>query len=119
MLSWSPSSLTYRPLRSSSSTTNTFSHSYDGEDAAPNAEPPSEQGFQPGPAPIPPPKEIPKAPDPTPIETKTEDEHLDGGEYQGNGGGGWNGFQGNGGSSSHFQSAPVEESRPIGIKEDG
>ena len=58
-------------------------------------------------------------PDPPPIENSIKDEHMDGNGFDDNSGGDWQGFQGNGGSSNNFQHAPIEEPRPIGIKEDG
>ena len=82
-------------------------------------EPASEQGFQPEPAQAHPPAEAPIIPDPTPTDNSVNDEHMNGIGLEGNTSAGWNGFQGNEGMANNFQNPPVEEPRPIGIKEDG
>jgi len=52
-------------------------------------------------------------------DTVTKDEEMHGDEQKGNNGAAWNGGQHHDGHSNQYQNHHVEESRPIGIKEDG
>ncbi len=52
-------------------------------------------------------------------DTVTKDEEMHGDEQNGNNGAAWNGGQHNDGHTNEYQNNHVEESRPIGIKEDG
>ncbi|KAL9103311.1 MAG: hypothetical protein Q9163_001653 [Psora crenata] len=96
-----------------------FADLYDGDDTAPKAEPSPDQGFQPEPTQAPPPAEGPVVQDPTATDGNVTGDHMDSKGLDGSTGGGWSGFQGNGGTPNNFQNAPMDESRPIGIKEDG
>ncbi|MDI1489952.1 MAG: hypothetical protein OHK93_001151 [Ramalina farinacea] len=101
-----------------------FADLYDGDDAAPKVEPISDQGFDPEPAQAPSP-DTSAAPIPTaqPPEIKEEaprDEDMGGNGVNGDVGGGWDGNRDHNGGPNHSIVPPVEEeSRPIGIKEDG
>ena len=94
--------------------------SYDGDDNAPKVDASSTQGFEPEPTQASQPAEVLPAPNPTIINDHTRIEDTSGHNYDSDVGSGWNGNLGNEGTMIHFDDHQLEEeSRPIGIKEDG
>ena len=108
--------------------TDHFCFSYDGDDTATKPEPSALPDFQPEPVQAPNPtgngvlptnvNQEPKAEDQT--EFPIKDEPIYGNGHNEDAGPAWNGGQGNEGQSNLWNDAPMEEeSRGIGIKEDG
>ena len=80
---------------------------------------PSAQGFEPETPQASAPVEAPSIPEPTIINNHVKDEEM-GNVYDGDVGPDWNGNQGHDAGMNHYNDSHVEEeSRPIGIKEDG
>ena len=103
--------------------------SYDGDETTAKAESSAQPEFAPEPVKDPPPAENvaassdlnnyePKVNEPK--ETPLKDENMYGNDHNGDSGPTWDGGQGNDGNSAQWNDTPMEEeSRGIGIKEDG
>ena len=99
---------------------NHYTRRYDGDDAAPQDEAPPDQGFDPAPAQPPPATPVPTISEPISADPPVKDEQMNGNGYAGDSGGSWNAPTSNEVSSKNYTEHQVEEdSRPIGIKEDG